>query len=90
MQRHTVYYQGRVQGVGFRYTTRRVAAQYAVTGTVENLADGRVRLIAEGVSGEVNRFLDQVEASMSGYIEAKQVEMSSATGEFDRFDIRLS
>ena len=34
-----VIFRGRVQGVGFRYTARRIAARYDVTGFVRNLPD---------------------------------------------------
>ena len=46
MERVTVLYSGRVQGVGFRATVRYLACGYDVTGTVRNLPDGRVELIA--------------------------------------------
>lgn len=41
-----VFYTGRVQGVGFRYTVRQLASGYEVSGWVKNLADGRVELLA--------------------------------------------
>jgi len=40
-----VFYSGRVQGVGFRYTVRQLAAGYEVSGWVKNLPDGRVELL---------------------------------------------
>ena len=40
-----VFYTGRVQGVGFRYTVRQLAAGYEVSGWVKNLTDGRVELL---------------------------------------------
>ena len=43
-----VHYEGRVQGVGFRYTVKNLAREYDVSGTVENLPDGRVVLLASG------------------------------------------
>ena len=46
--RVTVLYSGKVQGVGFRYAVKSVALGYELTGTVKNLDDGRVELIAEG------------------------------------------
>ena len=48
-----IFYSGHVQGVGFRYTVKSVAAGFEVNGTVRNLPDGRVELVAEGDSGEL-------------------------------------
>jgi acylphosphatase len=39
---------GTVQGVGYRFFALRVAARHQVLGTVRNLPDGRVEVIAEG------------------------------------------
>src|SRR5471030_2081507 len=51
-RRMKVFYSGRVQGVGFRYTARTVAAGFEITGYVRNLPDGRVELVAEGDDSE--------------------------------------
>src|SRR6187455_864933 len=47
-ERRRVWYEGRVQGVGFRYTARGLAGGFPVSGYVRNLDDGRVELVAEG------------------------------------------
>ena len=47
-ERRRVVYTGRVHGVGFRFTARRIAGKVPVTGYVRNLPDGRVELLAEG------------------------------------------
>lgn len=74
MERVTVHYSGRVQGVGFRATVRQIACGYDVTGSVRNLADGRVELIAEGTKAELQDFLKGVaESELSGFI-AKQLD----------------
>ncbi|RME39444.1 MAG: acylphosphatase [Planctomycetota bacterium] len=85
--RRTVYFSGRVQGVGFRFTTERVAADFDVTGYVRNLPDGRVELVAEGTAEELDRFVQAVERAMAGYIREVHVSESSATGQFSTFRI---
>ena len=52
VKRATVFYAGRVQGVGFRYTAREIACGYDVAGYVCNLPDGRVELVVEGAETE--------------------------------------
>lgn len=89
-QRRTVYYTGRVQGVGFRYTARRAAQGFALTGTVQNLPDGRVLLIAEGTGDELDRFLAQMSEVMRDYIRKVAVNTSAATGEFHDFGIEIN
>ena len=55
-----VFYEGRVQGVGFRFTVRHIAKGFDVTGWVRNLPDGRVEVQVTGEGDEVRAFLDQV------------------------------
>ena len=89
MQRRIVHFSGRVQGVGFRYTTDRVAANFRVAGFVRNLTDGRVELVAEGVPAELDRFLAAVAEAMSGNIDSQSVELLESTGdELAGFGIR--
>jgi acylphosphatase len=66
--RWTVFFTGHVQGVGFRFATTQVAREFAVTGQVRNLDDGRVELVAEGSRGEVAGFVDEVARQLAGYI----------------------
>jgi acylphosphatase len=81
MQRVTVHYSGRVQGVGFRATVRNLARGYDVTGTVRNLPDGRVELIAEGEKAEVAAFLEGIATSdLSSYISNRPESWSDAQG----------
>jgi len=60
--------QGQVQGVGFRYTTLLLARGYDVSGSVQNLADARVRVEVEGEQPEVNAFLAAIEERMGGFV----------------------
>jgi acylphosphatase len=82
-----VHYRGRVQGVGFRYTTWNVAKHYDVTGYVKNLPSGEVELVAEGEAGEVDRFLRGVAGQMAEYIEGQRADDAPAQG-FASFEIR--
>ena len=84
MVRQTVLFSGRVQGVGFRYTTSRVARRYTVAGYVQNLSDGRVKVVAEGEPSDVQGFIDAVNDTMSRYIHDRQIDQSAANGEFGR------
>ncbi len=86
--RKTVFYQGHVQGVGFRYTTQSIAKRYDVAGFVRNLPDGRVELVAEGEKHELVAFLDDVRERMVRYIRDERVDTLAASGEFAGFEIR--
>ncbi len=88
VERRTVWYSGRVQGVGFRYTAAAVARRYQVTGYVKNLPDGCVVVVAEGESEELNRFFADLEDRMEWYIRDKEIERSAGCGEFANFGIR--
>jgi len=84
----TVTYTGRVQGVGFRYLSRRVAAGFAVNGTVGNLPDGRVVLTAEGLREELEAFRAAIRnAGLAGFIRSEQVSWGSAQNKFSGFEI---
>lgn len=52
--------QGRVQGVGFRWFTRRAACARALGGHVRNLPDGRVEIEVEGPPSTVDDFVETV------------------------------
>jgi len=86
--RRSVWFDGQVQGVGFRFTACELAGRFAVTGYVRNLRDGRVELVAEGDAGEVDRFIRAVCEAMRGYIRNVEHTDSPATGEFAGFGVR--
>ena len=88
MDRCTCIFGGRVQGVGFRYTVLNIAQEFDVTGYVRNLSDGRVELVAEGSSGELNSLVEKIKQRMEGFIEEVDAITSPATGEFGRFTIQ--
>ena len=83
-----VFYQGHVQGVGFRYTTLRIARSFQVTGFVRNLADGRVELKCEGRCQELEAFLAEVGSTMESVISQVEISIEGVRGGYDRFEIR--
>ena len=86
--RMRIYYSGHVQGVGFRYSVKSVAAGFELTGTVRNLPDGRVELVAEGPREELEAFQMAIpEAGLEHFIRNEDVNWSEATGEFRGFEI---
>jgi acylphosphatase len=88
LERRTVYYSGRVQGVGFRYAALSIAGAHNVTGYVRNLPDACVELVAEGPRQELNAFLAEIRDQLGGYIRNEQDDSGAASGEFTSFEIR--
>lgn len=83
-----IFYSGRVQGVGFRYTARTVAAGFEVTGTVRNLPDGRVELLAEGTKAELTAFQEAIrDAGLAACIRHEDASWAEALNEFKGFEI---
>jgi acylphosphatase len=56
--RYRVLISGRVQGVAYRDSCRRMAEQHGVNGWVRNLPDGSVEAVFEGSSEDVGRLVD--------------------------------
>jgi acylphosphatase len=55
-----VLYEGRVHGVGFRFSVKSIATGYDVVGRVRNLIDGRVELEVQGEETEIADFLEAI------------------------------
>jgi len=83
-----VFFSGRVQGVGFRYTTLQVAREFEVSGYVSNLVDGRVLLEVEGTPGEVAAFVTAIEERMHGYIRKTERAGGPRAAQFSGFTIK--
>jgi acylphosphatase len=83
-----IFYSGNVQGVGFRYTAKSVATGFEVNGTVRNLPDGRVELIAEGVQDELEAFRQALRDSGLGhFVRNEDINWADSQDEFRGFEI---
>ncbi|MDX1952758.1 MAG: acylphosphatase [Verrucomicrobiota bacterium] len=83
-----IFYTGRVQGVGFRYTAKHTALGFEVTGTVRNLSDGRVELVAEGSRDELEAFQQAIrESGLGHFIKHEEVAWEEAKCQFRGFEI---
>jgi acylphosphatase len=86
-----VFYEGNVQGVGFRWAVRHAAKGFDVTGWVRNLPDGRVELQATGEEDEVRGLLDciaqgELHSLIHTQTDAKLEKPVSARGFEIRYD----
>jgi acylphosphatase len=88
LQRIEAIYLGQVQGVGFRYTTHRLASRWPVTGYVQNQPDGSVLLVAEGSEETLQAFLDEVQEVMASNIREVRHHRYAASNAFTGFEIR--
>jgi len=84
-----VYYSGRVQGVGFRFSAEDVARDLGVTGWVKNLRDGRVEILAEAEEDVLKDFLARLDRTFSRYIQDTDLDWRDASGRFNDFGIEF-
>lgn len=86
--RRRVLFHGRVQGVGFRYTTASIARRHPVVGFVRNLPDGSVELVAEAEATVLDQFLADIGSEFAGYIRQQEIQETASDEMFVRFEIR--
>ena len=84
-----VFVSGRVQGVFFRYFTKENAQRLALSGWVRNTKDGKVELVAEGESDDLEKLIDKLkEGPQMAMVKDLDVKWEDPTGEFDNFVVR--
>ena len=86
MNRLTAYVSGRVQRVGYRAKVIQLANCMGITGIIENLSDGRVRIIAEGDEEKMELFEGSIDIRNT-FIQVTSIEKiySQPYGEFGSF-----
>ncbi len=78
---------GMVQGVGFRWTAKRIADALGVAGWVRNNPDGSVSIAAEGEDGTVDQFLEELAGRMGQYIHEMKCVSTTPGKNRDAFDV---
>lgn len=88
IQQATVFFDGWVQGVGFRFQTRSLAMTFDVVGTVENLEDGRVKLVVQGKEQIIEDYLRAIRQSRLGkHIRNEEILWGVVKHPFANFQI---
>ncbi len=86
--RASVRIRGMVQGVNFRYFTRRTAEEHNVTGWVRNLPNGDVEAVFEGRESEVRRVIDWCRQGPSAArVDELLIDWEDFRGEFESFRV---
>ena len=79
--RLTALVSGQVQGVGYRAFARRHALDKGLNGYAENLSDGRVEVVAEGIKADLEHFLIQLKNGPTyAKVTGIEVQWSEAGG----------
>jgi acylphosphatase len=89
-QRATIIVKGKVQMVGYRNFIYRVAKSLEISGIVENLEDGRVRITAEGKRKNLEEFIGRIKNVPSPIvINEVIIDFGKAKNEFRDFNVML-
>jgi acylphosphatase len=77
---------GRVQGVGFRWWTRKTAESLGVVGAVRNRRDGSVEIRARGAPASLDELRERLESGPSAArvdaVESLESDLPMTAGEF--------
>ena len=74
-------YVGQVQGVGFRWTSQRIAMSLGVTGWVRNEDDGSVTLVLQGTQEQLGAFATKLAENLSHYARYTMADRADEPGD---------
>lgn len=83
-----ILFSGQVQGVGFRYTTARIASGLPVRGFVRNLPDRRVEVIVTGSAVSIQRLIARLREYFGSGITDMDRQIIDAPEDFQEFEVR--
>jgi acylphosphatase len=78
-----IFFNGQVQGVGFRFTAQQVAVRYELTGFVRNTHDGKVEILFQGKAADIDNAIEDLQQTfMVRDTQIEQVEFDSSYEDF--------
>ena len=80
-----IFYSGRVQGVGFRFTVQRYAMDLNLKGWVKNLPDGRVEVVMEGPKEVIQEYCQEIKNYFDDYIRDIKIHYRDSEKKFKEF-----
>ena len=88
MKKLHLYISGRVQGVGFRFSTYLRAKRNGLKGYVRNLSDGRVEAVLEGKNKKIEELLKWIKKGpIFSRVDSVDVKEEVYSKEFNKFNI---
>lgn len=90
MKARRIIFEGRVQGVGFRYTCRELAKGFDLTGYAKNLPEGTVEVVLQGELAEIEEYLQELveESALSHHIKGHLVTNCDIEPSLSGFQIK--
>ncbi len=87
MKKVTLYISGNVQRVGYRAKVISIATALGIKGFIQNLPDGRVKIIAQGEQSELDKLIQDMNISNSliNVTNIKQ-EYSTPSDDYEGFN----
>jgi acylphosphatase len=83
------FFEGRVQGVGFRFSVKEIAQGFDVAGWVANLPDGRVQVEVQGAPEEVGQFFEAIlQSYLRSHIHRQSIQDIDPSESLRGFSIR--
>ncbi|MCI5972183.1 MAG: acylphosphatase [Anaerococcus sp.] len=87
MERLKINFKGRVQGVGFRFHSLRIATDLNLTGSVKNLYDGSVEVYVQGRTENIEAFIRELDNQKFVRIESKDISKMDLKQNENSFEI---
>ena len=91
LRRAEIVVKGDVQEAGYRAEVFKIAIKYPLKGFVENLRDGRVKIICEGEKKVIENFIKEIDIK-NEFITVKEIEKKflQPKNEFKNFEVKVS